>query len=102
MAVSVCFSARSSDKAAEAGVETLEDYRGKGYAIRVASSWAKAIRQSQRSAMLWSNSTTCSNRLFTFFIQFFCNNFFTKFFVYVILVFTYCSLPCIPSNPCLQ
>lgn len=58
MAVSVCFSARSSDKAAEAGVETLEDYRGKGYALRVASSWAKAIHHSQRIPLYstsWDN-----------------------------------------------
>lgn len=58
IAVSVCFSARKSDKAAEAGVETLEDYRGKGCAIRVASSWAQAIRLSQRIPLYstsWDN-----------------------------------------------
>ncbi|MED1875571.1 GNAT family N-acetyltransferase [Brevibacillus borstelensis] len=63
MAVSVCFSARSSDKAAEAGVETLEEYRGKGYAIRVASSWANAIRQSQRIPLYstsWENYSSQS------------------------------------------
>jgi len=63
MAVSVCFSARSSDRAAEAGVETLEGYRGKGYAIRVASSWAQAIRQSQRIPMYstsWDNYSSQS------------------------------------------
>lgn len=63
MAVSVCFSARSSDKAAEAGVETLEGYRGKGYAIRVASSWAQAIRQSQRIPIYstsWDNYSSQS------------------------------------------
>ncbi|WP_372660768.1 hypothetical protein [Cohnella sp.] len=38
IAVSVCFSARNSDKASEAGMTTLEDYRGKGYAARVSSS----------------------------------------------------------------
>jgi len=63
LAVSVCFSARSSNKAAEAGVETLEGYRGKGYAIRVASSWAQAIRQSQRIPMYstsWNNYSSQS------------------------------------------
>jgi len=63
IAVSVCFSARNSDKAAEAGVETLEDYRGKGYAIRVASSWAQAIRQSQRIPLYstsWDNYSSQS------------------------------------------
>ncbi|MDF2652984.1 MAG: FR47-like family protein [Paenibacillus sp.] len=63
MAVSVCFSARNSDKASEAGVETLEDYRGKGYAVRVASSWAKAILQSQRIPLYstsWDNYSSQS------------------------------------------
>lgn len=63
MAVSVCFSARNSDKAAEAGVETLEDYRGKGYAIRVASSWAQVIRKSQRIPLYstsWNNYSSQS------------------------------------------
>jgi hypothetical protein len=63
MAVSVCFSARNTDKAAEAGVETLKDYRGKGYAIRVTSSWAQAIRESQRIPLYstsWDNYSSLS------------------------------------------
>ncbi|MEF2248387.1 GNAT family N-acetyltransferase [Paenibacillus sp. IITD108] len=63
MAVSVCFSARSSDKAAEAGVETLKDYRGKGYAMRVTSSWAQAIRRSQKIPLYstsWDNYSSQS------------------------------------------
>lgn len=63
MAVSVCFSARSSDKAAEAGVETLEAYRGKGYAMHVTSSWAQAIRQSGRIPLYstsWDNYSSLS------------------------------------------
>ncbi|WP_379392530.1 GNAT family N-acetyltransferase [Paenibacillus lentus] len=63
MAVSVCFSARSSDKAAEAGVETLKDYRGKGYAMRVTSSWAQAIRRSRRIPLYstsWDNYSSLS------------------------------------------
>ncbi|MEK8129232.1 GNAT family N-acetyltransferase [Paenibacillus filicis] len=63
MAVSVCYSARSSDKAAEAGVETLKDYRGNGYAMRVASSWAQAIRRSQRIPLYstsWDNYSSLS------------------------------------------
>lgn len=67
-AVSVCFSARSTDKAAEAGVETLKDYRGKGYAMRVTSSWSQAVRQSQRIPLYstsWDNyaSQSIANRL---------------------------------------
>ncbi|MBT2291342.1 GNAT family N-acetyltransferase [Paenibacillus albidus] len=68
MAISVCFSARSSDKAAEAGVETLKDYRGKGYAMRVTSSWAQGIRRCQRIPLYstsWDNysSLSIANRL---------------------------------------
>ncbi len=63
MAVSVCFSARKTDKAAEAGVETLEGYRGKGYAMRVSLSWAQAISQSQRIPLYstsWDNYSSLS------------------------------------------
>ncbi|MFC5407638.1 GNAT family N-acetyltransferase [Cohnella soli] len=63
MAVSVCFSARSSDKAAEAGVETLKEYRGKGYALRVTSAWAQAIRRSGRIPLYstsWDNYSSLS------------------------------------------
>lgn len=42
-AVSLCHSARLTDRAAEAGVETLEAYRGRGYASVVAAGWAHAI-----------------------------------------------------------
>jgi predicted GNAT family acetyltransferase len=68
VAVSVCCSARSTEKASEAGVETLKDYRGKGYAIRVTSSWSQAVRQSQRIPLYstsWDNypSQSIANRL---------------------------------------
>lgn len=68
MTVSVCFSARKTDKAAEAGVETLKGYRGKGHAMRVTSSWAQAISQSQRIPLYstsWDNysSLSIANRL---------------------------------------
>lgn len=58
IAVSVCFSARYTELAAEAGVETLNNYRGKGYAFRVTSAWAQAIRQSHRIPLYstsWDN-----------------------------------------------
>ncbi|WP_081607758.1 GNAT family N-acetyltransferase [Brevibacillus borstelensis] len=41
----------------------MEEYRGKGYAIRVASSWANAIRQSQRIPLYstsWENYSSQS------------------------------------------
>jgi GNAT acetyltransferase-like protein len=55
--VSICFCARRSDDAAEAGVETAAPYRGKGYASRVTAAWAMAIRNSGR-VPLYSTSWT--------------------------------------------
>lgn len=55
--VSVCFSARWSDDAAEAGLETAAAYRGRGYGPRVAAAWALAIRTSGRTP-LYSTSWT--------------------------------------------
>ena len=43
-AVSVCRSVRITPAAHEAGVETLPDYRGKGYAKDVVAGWARAVR----------------------------------------------------------
>ena len=57
-AVSVCFCARHSDVAAEAGVETAVEFRGRGLAARVTSAWALAIRRSGRIPLYstsWSN-----------------------------------------------
>jgi hypothetical protein len=43
--VSVCFCARLSASAAEAGVETAASYRGRGFAPRVTAAWARALRE---------------------------------------------------------
>jgi hypothetical protein len=43
-AVSVCFCARLTARSAEAGVETMEAYRGRGYAPAVVAAWAHAVR----------------------------------------------------------
>jgi RimJ/RimL family protein N-acetyltransferase len=54
-AVSVCFSSRNTPTAAAAGVETLEAFRGRGYAPAVVAAWALAVRASGR-APLYSTS----------------------------------------------
>lgn len=43
-AVSICYSARRTGEVAEAGVDTAEAFRGRGYAALVTSAWAHAIR----------------------------------------------------------
>ncbi|MCI0439614.1 MAG: GNAT family N-acetyltransferase [Chloroflexi bacterium] len=44
-AVSVCCSVRITSKAHEAGVETLNAFRRKGYASDVVAGWANAVRK---------------------------------------------------------
>lgn len=48
VAVSICYSSRLTPDAAEAGVDTVEEFRGKGYAMRVVAAWARAVRASGR------------------------------------------------------
>ncbi len=58
VAVSLCHSARLTARAAEAGVETLEAYRGRGYASAVVAAWAQAIRATGRTPLYstsWDN-----------------------------------------------
>lgn len=45
---SVCHSARSTHGAAEAGVETVDEYRGRGYGSTAVSAWAAAVRRGGR------------------------------------------------------
>jgi len=55
---SVCFSARNTRLAAEAGVETREEFRGRGYAPAVVAAWARAVRQEGRIPLYstsWDN-----------------------------------------------
>ena len=57
-AVSVCYSARKTSRAHEAGVETHPDYRGRGYAGQVVSAWADAVRRMGRMPLYstsWEN-----------------------------------------------
>jgi len=56
--VSVCFSSRLSESAAEAGVETVPEFRGRGYAGLATAAWAAAIQASGRTPIYstsWSN-----------------------------------------------
>lgn len=57
--VSVCFSSRMGPHAAAAGVDTLAEYRGRGYASAVTAAWASAILTTGRIAFY---STGCENR----------------------------------------
>lgn len=60
-AVSVCFCSRITQRAAEAGVNTLEAFRGKGFATAAVIGWAVAIQQSQRIALYstsWENQAS--------------------------------------------
>jgi len=57
-AVSVCFCSRITPHAAEAGIETLAAFRGKGAATAAAAGWAAAVQHSQRVALYstsWQN-----------------------------------------------
>jgi hypothetical protein len=55
--VSICFCARSSAVAAEAGLETAAAFRGRGFGPRVTAAWARAIAASGR-VPLYSTSWT--------------------------------------------
>lgn len=60
-AVSVCFCARRSEKAAEAGLETAEAYRGRRFGPQVAAAWALAVRASGRVPLYstsWENGAS--------------------------------------------
>jgi hypothetical protein len=55
---SLCFSARNTPIAAEAGVNTLEELRGRGYAPAVVAAWGQAVRAEGRIPLYstsWDN-----------------------------------------------
>ena len=56
--VAVCFSSRNGADAAEAGLETLAPFRGRGYAAAAVAAWAAAVRASGRLPLYstgWDN-----------------------------------------------
>lgn len=60
-AVAVCFSARTSAGAAEARVNTLPEWRGRGYARAVVLAWAGAVRAAGRTPLYstsWDNAAS--------------------------------------------
>ena len=60
-AVSVCFCARRSETAAEAGLETAEVFRGQGFGAQVTAAWALAVRASGRVPLYstsWENGAS--------------------------------------------
>jgi RimJ/RimL family protein N-acetyltransferase len=55
---SLCYSARNTPIAAEAGVDTLEEFRGRGYAPAVITAWARVVREEGRIPLYstsWEN-----------------------------------------------
>ena len=59
--VSICFCARRSTVAAEAGVETAAPFRGRGYAPRVTAAWASAVKNTGLMPLYstgWDNSAS--------------------------------------------
>jgi hypothetical protein len=61
--VSLCFCARRSDAAAEAGLETAEGFRGRGFGPRVTAAWALAVRVTGRVPLYstaWTNNASLS------------------------------------------
>jgi RimJ/RimL family protein N-acetyltransferase len=60
-AVAVCFCARITAQVAEAGVYTIDGYRGRGYAAETVRAWAAAIRATGRLPLYstaWENTAS--------------------------------------------
>ena len=60
-AVSICRSARITFAAHEAGVETLPEFRGKGYAKEVTAEWARIVRDADAIPLystVWKNAAS--------------------------------------------
>lgn len=67
-AVSICCSVRLTSEAHEAGVETHEDFRGRGHGAAATAAWARVVREMHRVPLYstsWDNyaSRALANRL---------------------------------------
>ena len=67
-AVSICCSVRLTSEAHEAGVETHEDFRGRGHGAAATAAWARVVREMRRIPLYstsWDNhaSRALANRL---------------------------------------
>jgi hypothetical protein len=60
--VALCYSARSSAEAAEAGAETASDYRGRGLILHAVAAWAAAVQRSGRLALYSTEWTNAASR----------------------------------------
>ncbi|WP_049793251.1 GNAT family N-acetyltransferase [Conexibacter woesei] len=60
--VSACFCARRTDAAAEAGVSTHPDHRGRGHAAAVVNAWRVAIERSGRTPIYSTSYDNASSR----------------------------------------
>lgn len=60
--VSLCFVARGSTEAAEAGVETAEPFRGRGLAPEVVVAWAAEVRRGGREPLYSTSRDNAASR----------------------------------------
>jgi GNAT superfamily N-acetyltransferase len=60
--VSSCYSARLTDLAAEAGVDTDDEYRGRGFAAAVVNAWRVAIEAGGRTPLYSATDDNTSSR----------------------------------------
>ena len=59
--VAACYSARRRDGVCEAGVDTVEPYRGRGFATAAVAAWARAVEaagMTPRYSTSWDNAAS--------------------------------------------
>lgn len=58
----ICFSSRVNREACEAGVDTSTEFRGRGYAVAVVSSWAAAVRSNGLEPLYSTSSANTASQ----------------------------------------